>query len=94
MPPWVLVAGTSGAGKTTFARRLAEELNIPHVEIDALFHGPNWTPRESYEADVRRFVETPAWVTEWQYRVVRDLLAGGATPPRHGRRFTASYPEL
>jgi len=36
----ILVAGTSGAGKTTVARRVATVLNIAHIEIDALFHGP------------------------------------------------------
>lgn len=74
-PRRVLVAGTSGSGKTTFGRRLAQELSIPHVEIDSLFHGPDWTPRQSFEADVRTFSEGDRWVTEWQYGVVRDLLA-------------------
>lgn len=36
----VLVAGTSGAGKTTLARRTAAVLDIPHIELDALYHGP------------------------------------------------------
>jgi adenylate kinase family enzyme len=54
---------------------VAQELGIPHVEIDSLFHGPDWTPRESFEADVRQFSEGPRWVTEWQYGVVRQLLA-------------------
>jgi adenylate kinase family enzyme len=74
-PCRVLVAGTSGSGKTTLAARIAEELVIPQVEIDALFHGPNWTPRRSFEDDVRRFSAEPAWVTEWQYDSVRPLLA-------------------
>ena len=30
------------SGKTSLARRLAAELNVPHVELDALHHGPNW----------------------------------------------------
>jgi adenylate kinase family enzyme len=74
-PSRVLVVGTSGSGKTTWAARIAEELVIPHVEIDALFHGPDWTPRPSFEEDVRRFSGEPAWVTEWQYDPVRALLA-------------------
>jgi adenylate kinase family enzyme len=74
----VLVAGTSGAGKTTLARRVAEVLGIPHVEIDALYHGPAWTPRETFVADVEVFSAGPEWVTEWQYGRVRDLLADRA----------------
>jgi len=71
----VLVVGTSGAGKTTLARRISEVLDIPHHEIDAFFHGPGWTPREAFLTDVEAFSSEPQWVTEWQYRVVRDLLA-------------------
>ena len=48
---------------------------VPHVEIDALFHGPGWTPRETFTADVERFSAQRAWVTEWQYGSVRALLA-------------------
>ena len=77
-PARVLVAGTSGSGKTTVARAVAGQLRIPQVEIDALFHGPRWTPRPSFEADVQRFAAEPAWVTEWQYRRVRAVLAARA----------------
>jgi adenylate kinase family enzyme len=77
-PARVLVAGTSGAGKTTLAARIGEVLAVPHVEIDALFHGAGWVPRPSFEDDVRRFAATPGWVTEWQYPAVRPLLADRA----------------
>jgi adenylate kinase family enzyme len=74
-PRRVLVAGTSGSGKTTLAARIAVALQLPYMEIDALFHGPAWTPRPSFEADVRRFSAEPSWVTEWQYSSVRAHLA-------------------
>jgi adenylate kinase family enzyme len=73
-PCRVVVAGTSGSGKTTWAGRIAEQLGVPHVEIDALFHGPGWVPRPSFLADVRAFSAQPAWVTEWQYSEARPLL--------------------
>jgi adenylate kinase family enzyme len=69
------VAGTSGSGKTTTAVRVAATLDIPHTEIDSLFHGPNWQPRPTFEADVHRVAATPAWVIEWQYDPVRTHLA-------------------
>lgn len=47
---------------------------MPYVERDALFHGPGWTPRPSFEEDVGHFSEGPAWVTEWQYDSVKALL--------------------
>lgn len=77
-PRRVLVAGTSGAGKTTLARRLSGLLDLPHTELDALFHGPAWVPRPSFPAEVRALAATGAWVTEWQYGVVRPLLAARA----------------
>jgi adenylate kinase family enzyme len=77
-PRRVLVTGASGSGKTTVAARIGAVLDIPHVEIDSLYHGPNWTPRESFVADVERFAATGCWVTEWQYGVVRGVLADRA----------------
>jgi len=74
-PQRVLVAGTSGAGKTSLAAQLGEALALPHVEIDALFHGPGWTPRHSFTCEVDTFSAQRAWVTEWQYDSVRALLA-------------------
>ena len=43
--------------------------------MTGLFHGPGWTPRATFVPDVHRFSRAPAWVTEWQYGVVRPLLA-------------------
>lgn len=77
-PSRVVVAGTSGSGKTTLAARIGALLDLPHVEIDALHHGPGWTKRPSFEDDVRALADGPAWVTEWQYSSVRPLLADRA----------------
>lgn len=63
----VLVAGVTGSGKTTLARRLAAAWDLRHVEIDALYHGPGWTPRPTFLEDVRAFAAEERWVTEWQY---------------------------
>ena len=75
MPQRILVAGVAGSGKTTLARRIEAITGLPHTEIDGLYHGPNWVPRESFEAEVESFTAEPRWVTEWQYRSVRQLLA-------------------
>ena len=47
----IAITGPSGSGKTTLAVEIARTLGIPHVEIDALHHGPNW---ESCGVDVLR----------------------------------------
>lgn len=77
-PRRILVAGVSGAGKTTLARRLAARLDLPFTEIDALLHGPDWTPRPTFVQDVRAVVGQEGFVMEWQYRAVRELLLAEA----------------
>lgn len=77
-PHRVLVAGVSGVGKSTLARRIADVWGLPYTEIDALYHGPNWMPRPSFDADVAALAAVPTWVTEWQYSSARPVLAARA----------------
>ena len=87
-PRRVLVTGASGSGKSTVARAVAARLGLPYIEIDSLFHGPDWVPRPAFVADVTALAAQPAWATEWQYSTVRGLLADRADlliwlgPPR------------
>jgi len=77
----VIVIGTSGAGKTTFAHRLAATVGSPHVELDALYWGPNWTARE--RAVFQRLTEeataSERWVVDGNYGAVRDMIWPRAT---------------
>lgn len=77
-PRRVLLSGASGAGKTTVAAEIARRLGAEHVEIDGLYWGPRWTPRPTFVEDVAAFAGGDRWVTEWQYGVVRPLLADRA----------------
>ena len=62
----VLVLGSGGAGKTTFAQRLGEIIGLPVVHLDGLFWKPGWvrTPDDEW-ADILR-VETakPEWIID------------------------------
>ncbi|MFD4993877.1 AAA family ATPase [Cellulosimicrobium cellulans] len=78
VPRRIAVAGVSGSGKTTLARRLGARLGIPHTELDALHHGPGWTPRPEFLDDVRALVAQDAFVTEWQYTTARPLVLARA----------------
>jgi adenylate kinase family enzyme len=77
-PRRILVTGTSGAGKTTLAGAIAARLDLPHTEIDGLYHGPDWVPRPEFVADATALAATEEWVTEWQYSVVRPLFLARA----------------
>ncbi len=77
-PRRILVAGATGAGKTTLAGRIASLTGAPHTEIDALYHGPGWTYRESFLEEIDELTLRPEWVTEWQYRSARSTLASRA----------------
>jgi adenylate kinase family enzyme len=70
------VVGAAGSGKTTLARRLAERLGIEHVELDALFWGPDWTPvpLETFRVHVREALAGEAWTTDGNYSKARDLI--------------------
>lgn len=80
-PSKVVVKGASGSGKTTLARRLAERLAVPHVELDSLCHGPNWAEASDAEFAARVRVATQAngWVIDGNYeRKIGDLVVDAA----------------
>jgi adenylate kinase family enzyme len=65
------VLGISGSGKTTVSRSLAERLDLTHVELDALFHGPNWSepPAGEFERRVAAALDgLEGWVVDGNYR--------------------------
>lgn len=81
LPRRIAVVGCSGAGKTTFARRLSERLGIPHVEIDSLYHGPDWTPapREVLRERVSEVLSRETWILDGNYRSsLGDLVRASA----------------
>lgn len=75
-PERVSVVGNSGSGKTTLARRIAEELSVPHVELDAIFHQAGWTPlpRDEFRSRVDAATAGEAWVVDGNYSAVRDIV--------------------
>ncbi|HEY3087857.1 MAG TPA: hypothetical protein VGJ59_07335 [Jatrophihabitantaceae bacterium] len=73
-PRRVLVGGTSGSGKSTLAREISTRAGLPYTEIDALHHGPGWTVRTQFLAEVEALSGRPRWVTEYQYEQARPVL--------------------
>jgi len=54
----IAVIGTSGAGKTTLARRIAGRLKLPHVELDAINWQAGWRDLNSVQFGTYSF---PGW---------------------------------
>lgn len=77
----VVVIGSSCSGKTTLARRIAGVLGVPHVELDELHWGPNWTerPTEVLRRAVGDRVAGEGWVVDGNYTKVQDIVWPRAT---------------
>ena len=73
--------GTSASGKSTLGRKLSDLLDSPYVEMDTLFHGPNWSqaPPEVFRARVADAVNAPRWVLDGNYHKTSDLKWARAT---------------
>lgn len=65
----VLVVGVTGSGKTTVARAIANDLGLPHVELDELFWGPEWVPNpdERFVRAVESALAGDEWVACGNY---------------------------
>lgn len=65
----IIVIGSSNAGKSSLAYRLAERLDVPFIELDGLFWEPGWkeAEREVFRERVRRAIEPESWVMAGNY---------------------------
>ena len=75
------MVGSSGSGKSTFGRKLAERLGVDHIELDAIYHQANWTSLsdDEFRARVSKVVVGDAWVIDGNYGAVRPLVLERAT---------------
>lgn len=72
----VIVIGTTGAGKTTLAEKIAFRFHLAFVELDALHWLPGWQPLpdDEFRARVELATRGPAWVVAGNYSLVRDII--------------------
>ncbi len=63
------VVGTSGSGKTTFAKQLATVLKYPFIEMDQIYWGKNWSEQsdEAFFAKLNKQLASETWVLDGNY---------------------------
>jgi len=71
----ISLVGVPGSGKTSVGRRLAASLDVPFIELDSIFHQPEWAelPRPEFRQRVAEAVAGDAWVVDGNYSAVQDL---------------------
>jgi adenylate kinase family enzyme len=80
----IVVIGTSGAGKTTLARRIADRLAVQHIELDAINWQPGWRDLMRHDpalfvARVTAAIQAESWVVDGNYGPVQAPVWGRAT---------------
>lgn len=65
----IIVIGNAGSGKTQFAKRLAEIMNLPLIHLDKEFWQPGWreTPRELWLEKHKKLIEDDEWIIDGNY---------------------------
>ena len=63
------VVGTSGCGKSTVAKRIAERLSVPYIQLDELYWKPNWDESTDEELFLKleKALSADEWVLDGNY---------------------------
>ncbi len=65
----ILLIGNAGAGKTTFAKQLAQKLHLPLVYLDNLYWCGDWEhlSRDEFDAILQTELEKPQWIIDGNF---------------------------
>lgn len=65
----ILIIGSGGAGKSTFARRLHEATKLPLIHLDKLYWKPNWveTPKAEIYEITERLLKDDKWIMDGNF---------------------------
>ena len=65
----ILIIGSSGAGKSTFARRLGDATGLQVIHLDKIFWNPNWveTAKDEWQKKVEKVLELDSWIVDGNY---------------------------
>ncbi len=65
----ILVIGSGGSGKSTFARELGKRLDLPVIHLDAHHWNPGWVApaKADWNAKVAELVEGDRWIMDGNF---------------------------
>ncbi len=76
----ILIVGLPGSGKTSLARKISQQLKIPHIEADSLYWRTGSAESlASFRNDVRRAVLEESWIFEGHFSKIQDIVLPLAT---------------
>lgn len=76
----ILIIGCSGAGKSTFARRLHAVTRLPLIHLDQYYWKPNWVEPDwqEWRQTLAMLLEKPSWIMDGNFGGTMDLRIGKA----------------
>lgn len=71
----ILVIGSSGAGKSTFSRRLHEATGLKLIHLDVLHWKPNWTEpdKEEWRKTVENALQGEEWIMDGNFSGTMEM---------------------
>ena len=70
----IMVIGSSGAGKSTFSKKLSQITNIELIHLDLFYWKPDWKEPDKAEwsTQVQEIAKKPAWIIDGNYGGTMD----------------------
>jgi adenylate kinase family enzyme len=71
----ILVIGSGGAGKSTFARQLGRALQLEVIHLDSIYWSPGWVemPKPEWRRTVEALTARESWVMDGNYSGTLEL---------------------
>lgn len=71
----IMIIGSGGSGKSTFARKLEELTKLPLIHLDTHFWRPGWdpTPEEEWDQFLTEITQRKEWIIDGNYSRTMDI---------------------